>query len=42
MEDLAADQEEMNEILNRNYAVDFDEDELDRELEALNDEAALE
>lgn len=32
MEDMKADSEYMNEMMNRNYACDIDEDELDREM----------
>ena len=32
MEDMKAESDYMNEMMNRNYAVDIDEDELDREM----------
>lgn len=32
MEDMKMDSDYMNEMMNRNYAVDIDEDELDREM----------
>lgn len=32
MEDMKAESDYMNEMMNRNYSVDIDEDELDREM----------
>lgn len=38
MEDMMADTDYMNEMLNRNYAMDVDEAELDEEFAQLDDE----
>ncbi len=42
MEDMMFETEEMNEMLNRNFDCDVDEDELDEELQELDDEMFLE
>lgn len=36
------DSEYMNEMMNRNYAVDIDEDELDREMQEIDNEMYME
>lgn len=42
MEDMKMESDYMNEMLNRNYAVDIDEDELDREMQEIDNEMYLE
>lgn len=38
MEDMKYEAEYMNEMMNRNYNVDIDEDELDREMQEIDNE----
>lgn len=38
MEDMKAESEYMNEMMNRNYAVDIDEDDLDREMQEIEND----
>jgi len=38
MEDMKAESEYMNEMMNRNYQVDIDEDELDREMQEIDND----
>lgn len=38
MDDMMYETQEMNEMLNRNYAVDVDENELDEEMQNLDDD----
>jgi charged multivesicular body protein 5 len=38
MEDMKAETDYMNEMMNRNYAVDIDEDELDREMQEIDND----
>ena len=38
MDEMMQDTEYMNEMMNRNYAVDVDEAELDEEMKALDDD----
>ena len=39
MKDLMEDQEEINEMMSMNFGVEFDEDELQQELQELDEEA---
>ena len=38
MDDMMYETQEMNEMLNRNYAVEIDENELDEEMQNLDDD----
>ncbi len=38
MEEMKMDSDYMNEMMNRNYNVDIDEDELDRELQEIDND----
>lgn len=42
MEDMKAESDYMNEMMNRNYSVDIDEDELDREMQDIDNEMYME
>jgi charged multivesicular body protein 5 len=42
MEDMKAESEYMNEMMNRNYAIDIDEDELDREMQEIDNDMYME
>lgn len=41
MEDMKAESEYMNEMMNRNYNVDIDEDELEREMQEIDNDIYL-